>query len=623
MSAPSSGSSHGSPSPGFYPDPSIPGYIRYWSGSSWVPGTSRPEPLEGEPMPAPPTSADAQAPGPGTAPSTDETGPVFLDDLDDPGVIAQPADATGETGRPSGPGAAADANARPLNDGADGADATGETPPTSGVTPDEDGLPVPRQRPEPASAWRADASRQSGFGPATASGAQEAGRGGGSADPADGGRPAGQRDPRDPRGLWGTDHQARAEQQASAEPRRNADRRAESSRSPAGGVPTGASEEPGPDDGTFPIRARSREELAEAAREADPGRRSETVSGQGNGPGVGAPTPREAGRPAGVGEPAVPDHTVGLRRSEVLRPATVSAADRPTQPGTPTPVPPSRSTPPGPPPALGKPSASAQGGPGGSGGAGGPGGGAGGPGGGAPGGPGNPPGTPSGQEQPASWAQQVHDLASHSTAPGSPNAPGLSGLPTQPRGSGSDPFPWRPPGDDPFQAAAARQARPAGLGRRFAARLIDAVVTAAVAAAAAFPFVGKASDHIQSKIDAVERAGETQRIWLVDGTTGGYLAIVLGAVLVFGLLYEVLPTARWGRTLGKRLLGVTVLDLERQEPPAFGAALVRWLVYGTLGLAVIGLVNVFWCVVDRPWRQCWHDKAARTFVTGDSTELRL
>ncbi|MCB5181800.1 DUF2510 domain-containing protein, partial [Streptomyces antimicrobicus] len=41
---------------GYYPDPSIPGYIRYWNGSSWVPGTSRP------------------------APPADETGPVFLDD---------------------------------------------------------------------------------------------------------------------------------------------------------------------------------------------------------------------------------------------------------------------------------------------------------------------------------------------------------------------------------------------------------------------------------------------------------------------------------------------------------------------------------------------------------------
>lgn len=40
---------------GYYPDPSIPGYVRYWNGAAWVPGTSRP------------------------AAPADETGPVFLD----------------------------------------------------------------------------------------------------------------------------------------------------------------------------------------------------------------------------------------------------------------------------------------------------------------------------------------------------------------------------------------------------------------------------------------------------------------------------------------------------------------------------------------------------------------
>lgn len=32
------------PEAGYYADPTIPGYIRYWDGSQWVPGTSRPAP---------------------------------------------------------------------------------------------------------------------------------------------------------------------------------------------------------------------------------------------------------------------------------------------------------------------------------------------------------------------------------------------------------------------------------------------------------------------------------------------------------------------------------------------------------------------------------------------------
>lgn len=34
------------PEAGYYADPSIPGYIRYWDGSQWVEGTSRPAPDE-------------------------------------------------------------------------------------------------------------------------------------------------------------------------------------------------------------------------------------------------------------------------------------------------------------------------------------------------------------------------------------------------------------------------------------------------------------------------------------------------------------------------------------------------------------------------------------------------
>lgn len=34
------------PEAGYYADPSIPGYIRYWDGTQWVAGTSRPAPVE-------------------------------------------------------------------------------------------------------------------------------------------------------------------------------------------------------------------------------------------------------------------------------------------------------------------------------------------------------------------------------------------------------------------------------------------------------------------------------------------------------------------------------------------------------------------------------------------------
>ncbi|MEV5443700.1 RDD family protein [Streptomyces sp. NPDC052644] len=209
----------------------------------------------------------------------------------------------------------------------------------------------------------------------------------------------------------------------------------------------------------------------------------------------------------------------------------------------------------------------------------------------------------------ASWAQQVHQLAQPAPA-AAPAGAALGADAAQPV------VPWKPPVSDPFLRAAQERAaaRPAGLGRRFAARLIDTLVLGALAGAAAAPFVRDAVDHIIGKIDEAKRSGETVTVWFVDGTTSVQFGIALGILLALGVLYEALPTAKWGRTLGKQLCGTEVRGIESHEPPGFGAALRRWLVYGVLGLAAVGVLNVLWCLFDRPWRQCWHDKAAGTFV---------
>ncbi|MDX2827586.1 RDD family protein, partial [Streptomyces ipomoeae] len=197
-----------------------------------------------------------------------------------------------------------------------------------------------------------------------------------------------------------------------------------------------------------------------------------------------------------------------------------------------------------------------------------------------------------------SWAQQVHRLAG---------------------GEGEQQVaPWKPVVEDPFQAAARRQAeaRPAGLGRRLVARLVDSLVVGAVTAAAAVPFGTRALDHINDKIDAAKLSGEKVTVWLLDGTTSVYLGIILGVLFLVSALYEVLPTAKWGRTLGKKLLGLEVWDIESHEPPSFGGSLRRWLVHTVPGLLGIGVIGILWCLIDKPWRQCWHDKAAHTFVAG-------
>nr|WSX79277.1 RDD family protein [Streptomyces sp. NBC_00899] len=201
-----------------------------------------------------------------------------------------------------------------------------------------------------------------------------------------------------------------------------------------------------------------------------------------------------------------------------------------------------------------------------------------------------PHGEPSVPAQPAPWAEQVHELAREGAV-----------------------TPWRPVADDPFGSARAQE-RPGGLTRRFAARVVDTVLFAAVTGAAALPLGSAAYHHAKDKVDAAKLTGETVKVWLLDATTGAELAAVAVVAVLAGVLLEVLPTARWGRTLGKKLVGLQVLDIEAQQPPGFGASLRRWLTRSVLNLLVVGVLGVAWCIFDRPWRQGWHDKASRTFV---------
>ncbi|MEU6257765.1 RDD family protein [Streptomyces sp. NPDC047043] len=510
MSAPTPAPGDDRPREGYYPDPSIPGYVRYWNGAAWVPGTSRPAPTDGEPL----------APPPGTGPApVEETGPHFFDE--DP----EPSPAQAQHG----------------------------------------------SRPEPASAWGADRSHQSGFG-----GDQDRRVSWGSPQAADPRVPSDTpARPAQPDGrVAGTDGTATI-------PPADGDsadvvsggtfvfRRPTAN--PGGAPAAGASTPgvPGPggptaDEGTMTFRALS-------PRTGQQEQQGGAQPGSTGAPGFGAGKAAADRAAAAQAQPSAASPLSGPQQSSASSPAPAPLAG-PQQP-SPT-VPPQSAGPqataagrtPGGQVPAGQPLASA-----------------------------TPVTSGPGGGQP-SWAQQVHRLA----------------------GEEQPVAPWKPPVEDVFTAAARRQsaARPAGLGKRLAARLLDTVVLVGVTGAAAVPLGTKAIDHVDEKIDAAKLSGETVTVWLLDGTTSVYLGIVLAVLLVFGVLYEALPTARWGRTLGKKLLGLEVRDIEAHEPPTFGAALRRWLVYSVPGLLGIGVVGVLWCLFDRPWHQCWHDKAARTFVAG-------
>ncbi|MEV5881930.1 RDD family protein [Streptomyces sp. NPDC052020] len=500
MSAPTPAPGDDTPREGYYPDPSIPGYVRYWNGAAWVPGTSRPAPKDGEPLAPPPGVRPA-------VPSVEETGPHFFDE--DP---VEPASAVP---------AARDGDASPAPDGAPSLQ--------PGAAPGQDG------RVDWPAARGTDPGEPQSAGAAAAPSVPR---------PADGSAPS-------ERSVGDTFVFRRPTAGPAATP------------NPAPAAPAAAGVPGAP------------------ASPAAPGAPTH------NAPGTGAPAGAPAGGPAPAVGPlapapaAVPAPLSGPQRAGAAMPRQ-SAVPQPAAPAAGVPGQGAVPQPAAPAPAVPTPVA-------------------------APAGPAPAPVPapapaapltpgPGGQ---SSWAQQVHRLA-------------------EAAGDEQPVAPWKPPVEDPFQAAARRQsaARPAGLGKRLAARLVDTLVLAAVTSVAAVPLGMKALDHVDEKIDAAKLSGQTVTVWLLDGTTSVYLGVVLAVLLLFGVVYEALPTAKWGRTLGKKLFGLEVRDIEAHEAPSFGAALRRWLVYSVPGLLAVGVIGVLWCLFDRPWRQCWHDKAARTFVAG-------
>ncbi|MET8565580.1 RDD family protein [Streptomyces flaveolus] len=509
MSAPTPAPGDDRPREGYYPDPSIPGYVRYWNGASWVPGTSRPAPKNGEPLTPPPGARAA-------SPSVEETGPHFFDE--DPPDGEQP-DGAGQRDRQGGQAA------RPVQ-------------PAQGAQWGQSGAAGQSGRPgQPAQPWGAD-PRVPAEAPLAPDGRSTSRTDGTAAIPPT------EDDPHDPGTFI--------------------------FRRPIPG-PAAADRT---DDGTMTFRPVPSAPPAPSGTDSGP-------AGFGTQGPVGAPANSGfgAGKAAAARAAAAQTPPAAQGPQAPSAPQPAPAAQAPQPPSIPQPAPAPQVSPAAPAPAPAAPSVPHQAGPV------------------RAGAPVSPLTSGPGGGQ-ASWAQQVHQLAG---------------------GGDEQPVaPWKPPVEDLFQAAARRQAaaRPAGLGKRLAARLIDLLAVGAVTAAAAVPLGIRAVDHVQEKIDAARLSGREVTVWLLDGTTGTSLGIVLAVLLLAGVLYEVLPTAKWGRTFGKKLCGLEVRDIEAHEPPTFGAALRRWLVLSVPGLLAVGIVGVLWCLFDRPWHQCWHDKAAHTFVAG-------
>ncbi|MFC7329864.1 RDD family protein [Marinactinospora rubrisoli] len=99
--------------------------------------------------------------------------------------------------------------------------------------------------------------------------------------------------------------------------------------------------------------------------------------------------------------------------------------------------------------------------------------------------------------------------------------------------------------------------------------------------------------------------------------------LLVGGLVLVAFLYEWLQVAKWGRTIGKRVVGLRIVRADDGRPVSAGRAAVRAFCYSpglyhvTNWLPVVQQLNLLWLLWDRPLRQCLHDKLARTVVVED------
>ncbi|QKV94719.1 RDD family protein [Streptomyces sp. NA02950] len=189
----------------------------------------------------------------------------------------------------------------------------------------------------------------------------------------------------------------------------------------------------------------------------------------------------------------------------------------------------------------------------------------------------------------------------------------------EPRDRGSDPFAKHPPtggAEDTGGAGGAggTNGTPYGehrdegdplagmpplahLGRRLIARIIDALLVG-------IP-VGLVMAAILGGYDPV------------DGSARSSTVTIVYALVYF--VYEGLMLTHYGQTVGKKAMKIRVAMLENGQPPVGQPGWVRAGVYALPEIVpccgfIFWLLNVLWCTWDRPYRQCLHDKAAKTVV---------
>ncbi|MDR7277258.1 RDD family protein [Catenuloplanes atrovinosus] len=147
----------------------------------------------------------------------------------------------------------------------------------------------------------------------------------------------------------------------------------------------------------------------------------------------------------------------------------------------------------------------------------------------------------------------------------------------------------------------------AGLGPRLGARLLDSAINL-VAMSSLAGLIGGGLALL-----AASTAGHDSPVVPITA-----ISTILLVVIAFQYVYEVEMPLRWhGQTPGKRLLKIALTSREpgvALSRSALTSRLLVMLAANVLSNCGIGLLDPLWCLWDKPYRQCLHDKPAKTVV---------
>jgi uncharacterized RDD family membrane protein YckC len=177
------------------------------------------------------------------------------------------------------------------------------------------------------------------------------------------------------------------------------------------------------------------------------------------------------------------------------------------------------------------------------------------------------------------------------------------------------------PGYPPYQGPAGREPDLAEWWRRLLARLIDIVVISIVLIPVTIPLLSGPYGKLEQVANQYPNLSSPSAQSALDKADGKFLvalwilAVIAAAVWFF---YDALQHAKWGQTLGKRVLSTRVVSAYDRSPISGAAAVKRAAVYAIVPIipligTIFEVLNDLWLLWDRR-RQCLHDKAARTIV---------